>query len=101
MAPYYAELVARYQVPVEQVARNEELRRQVMEEVLTNKVVYFLLSSSKINYVAEEEHDHEHDHEGHDHEHHEHEPAHAGKKEAKADDAETKDKEKAEAKPKS
>ncbi len=43
MTPYIAELVQRYQVPVEQVARNEEVRRQIMEEVLTNKVVEYLV----------------------------------------------------------
>ncbi|HEY9778500.1 MAG TPA: trigger factor [Planktothrix sp.] len=91
MAPYFAELVARYNVPVEQIARNEELRRQVMEEVLTNKVVYFLMSNAKINYVPEPEVP-EHVHgENCDHEQEE-------KDEAKAEKAESKAKRKAPAK---
>ncbi|HEY9679673.1 MAG TPA: trigger factor [Drouetiella sp.] len=77
IAPYLAEIVARYNLAAEQVARNENLRRQVMEEVLTNKVVQFLVEKAKINYVPEPEHTHDHDHEGHDHshdhEHHDHE----------------------------
>jgi trigger factor len=92
MAPYYAELVARYNVPVEQVARNEDLRRQVMEEVLTNKVVFFLLTSAKINFVPEEAHVHD-ENCAHGDEH-EHEHEHGEEK------AEKKKKEKAEAKQK-
>ncbi len=71
MTPYIAELVQRYQVPVEQVARNEEVRRQIMEEVLTNKVVEYLVQKATINYVPEPAHehgpgcDHDHDHESH------------------------------------
>jgi trigger factor len=72
IAPYLAEIVARYDLAAEQVARNEELRRQVMEEVLTNKVVQFLVGKAKIQYVPEpEEAKHDHSHE-HGHEHHEH-----------------------------
>ena len=65
IAPYLAEIVARYDLQAEQVARNEELRRQVMEEVLTNKVVQFLVGSAKIQFVAEPEHDHDHEHHHH------------------------------------
>jgi trigger factor len=60
-APYLAELVARYNLPIEQVAHNEELarvlnelNRQAMEEALTRKVVDFLAGHSKVEYVAEE-----------------------------------------------
>lgn len=71
MAPYLAELVQRYQVPFEQIARNEEVRRQVMEEVLTNKVVEYLVEKATVKFVEEPEHVHgencDHDHEGHDH----------------------------------
>ncbi|HIA53172.1 MAG TPA: trigger factor [Candidatus Melainabacteria bacterium] len=67
MTPYIAELVQRYQVPVEQVARNEEVRRQIMEEVLTNKVVEYLVGKAEIKYVPEPAHEHgpgcDHDHE--------------------------------------
>lgn len=59
--PYLAELVARYNVPIEQVAHNEdlrrafdELRRQAMEEALTRKVVDFLTSQATVEYVPEE-----------------------------------------------
>lgn len=60
-APYLAELVARYNVPIEQVAHNEdlrrafdELRRQAMEEALTRKVVDFLTGHAKVELVPEE-----------------------------------------------
>lgn len=55
IAPYLAEIAARYNLSAEQVARNDELRRQVMEEVLTNKVVQFLVGKAKIEYVPEDE----------------------------------------------
>ena len=58
--PYLMEMVARYNVPIEQLAHNEELRRffeelkrQSMEEALTRKVVDFLLSHAQITYVPE------------------------------------------------
>lgn len=54
MAPYLAELAGRYNVPIERVARNDDLRRQVMEEVLTQKVVEFLVSHAEINFVPDE-----------------------------------------------
>jgi trigger factor len=62
-APYLAELIARYNLPIEQLAHEknedlrraaEELRRQAMEEALTRKVVDFLTAQSKVEYVAEE-----------------------------------------------
>ncbi|PZM82729.1 MAG: trigger factor [Candidatus Melainabacteria bacterium] len=105
MTPYIAELVQRYQVPVEQVARNEEVRRQIMEEVLTNKVVEYLVSKANIKFVEEPAHEHgpgcEHDH---DHEHGKEDKAKAkadkkpeAKKEAEAE-ADKKPAKKAEAK---
>lgn len=58
--PYLAELVGRYNVPIEQIAHNEELRRafdelrrQAMEEALTRKVVDFLTGQANIEYVPE------------------------------------------------
>lgn len=54
MAPYLAELAGRYNVPIERVARNEEARRQVMEEILTQKVVEFLVSHAEVNFVPDE-----------------------------------------------
>ncbi|HEY9789714.1 MAG TPA: trigger factor [Candidatus Obscuribacterales bacterium] len=62
-APYLSELVARYNLPIEQIAHEknddlrrafDELRRQAMEEALTRKVVDFLTGQSKVEYVAEE-----------------------------------------------
>jgi trigger factor len=73
IAPYLAEIVARYDLAAEQVARNEELRRQVMEEVLTNKVVQFLVGKANIQYVPEPEEAQTAEHKHEDgHEHHEH-----------------------------
>lgn len=54
MAPYLAELAGRYNVPIERVAAHEDVRRQVMEEVLTQKVVDYLVSHSNISYIPEE-----------------------------------------------
>ncbi len=84
LGPYLLELSERYNVPVEQVADNEEVRRQLAEEVLTSKVVQLLLSKAKVEYVPEptpeagdKEHSHSHDHpdqHGHEHPHdHKHE----------------------------
>jgi trigger factor len=60
-APYLAELVARYNVPVEQVAHNDELRRvfdelrrQAMEEALTRKVVDFLTGQASVEFKPEQ-----------------------------------------------
>jgi trigger factor len=61
-APYLAELVSRYNVPVERIRQDEQIRRifetlsrQAMEEALTRKVVDFLLSQSEIKFVPEPE----------------------------------------------
>jgi trigger factor len=55
MIPYFAELAQRYEMPIEKVASNEQVRRQVMEEVLTNKVVSYLHEHAKLNFVQEPE----------------------------------------------
>lgn len=59
-SPYLAELIARYNLPIEQIAHNEELRnavmqlrRQAMEEALTRKVVDFLTGQANVEYVPE------------------------------------------------
>ncbi len=61
-APYLAELVSRYNVPVERIRQDEQVRRafetlsrQAMEEALTRKVVDFILAQSEINFVPEPE----------------------------------------------
>jgi len=81
LMPYLAEVIARYDLPAEKAVRSEEFRRQVMEEVLTNKVVEFVVSSAQIKFVEDTNppgtHDHDHEH-GHDHEH-EHEHEHTAK----------------------
>lgn len=81
--PYIAEVIAHYNLPMEKAMRNEELKRQIMEEVLTGKVVEFLASQAEISFVPdthEHDHDHDHDHEhGHGHEH-EHKDAKAASK---------------------
>lgn len=60
-SPYLSELIARYNLPYEQIPHNEELRnafmelrRQAMEEALTRKVVDFLTGQSNVEYVPEE-----------------------------------------------
>ncbi len=60
-SPYLAELIARYNVPIEQIAHSEELQRgvqelqrQAMEEALTRKVVDLLTSQANVEYVPEE-----------------------------------------------
>jgi len=80
LVPYLAEVIARYELPFDKAVRNEELRRQVAEEVLTNKVVEFVVSSAKVSFI-EDTHDHS-DHEGHSHDHAESSSA-KGKKAAK------------------
>jgi trigger factor len=90
LKPYVEELAARYNVPIEQIAGNEDARRQIMEEVLTSKVVELLMTRAQIEYVPEDEnakgkseagHDHEHGH-AHDHSHgHDHSHDQAGDQE--------------------
>ncbi|HEY9786565.1 MAG TPA: trigger factor [Candidatus Obscuribacterales bacterium] len=95
MAPYIMELVQRYEVPVEQVARNEEVRRQIMEEVLTNKVVDYLVERAQLKYVPEPEHEH-----GPGCQHDEEKPAKKSAKAAPSQESEAKDDDKQEKKPK-
>lgn len=59
--PFLADLLNRYNVPVEKLDRDEKvrqavdhLRRQAMEEALTRKVVDFLVAQSKIEMTPEE-----------------------------------------------
>jgi FKBP-type peptidyl-prolyl cis-trans isomerase (trigger factor) len=99
LAPYIEELVQRYQVPIQQIEQNEELKRQVMEEVLTNKVVQHLVKNAVIELVPDEhnhEHadDHSHSHGGEEHKHehenehgpdHEHGHSHDTEKEQKSE----------------
>ncbi|MBX9942023.1 MAG: trigger factor [Candidatus Obscuribacterales bacterium] len=69
MGPYFADLAMRYNLRPDQYqefAANQEVRRQVAEEVLTGKVVELLVSSAKINYVADTECSDEHDHSVHE-----------------------------------
>jgi trigger factor len=88
VAPYLAEIASRYNVAAEQIARNEELRRQVMEEVLTNKVVTFLVSKAKIEFVPEDQMPHVHGENcDHDHEHGDHEAEGAKAKKSSAKEA--------------
>jgi len=67
LVPYMAEVIAQYQLPFEKAIRNEELRRQVAEEVLTNKVVELVVSQAVIDFVEDK-----HEHIGHEHSEHEH-----------------------------
>jgi trigger factor len=71
MAPYLAEMAARYNVQLERILGpgGENIRRQVMEELLTQKVVEYLVSHAEIRYVKDENpaescahHEHSHEH---------------------------------------
>lgn len=60
-SPYLGELLHRYNIPVDQYERNEQVRgaieqlkRQAMEEALTRKVVEFLVGQSTIEWTEEE-----------------------------------------------
>lgn len=58
VAPYLAEIAVRNNVPPEryrEMAQDEYLMRQITEEVLTNKVVDFLVDSAAVKYVPDEE----------------------------------------------
>lgn len=58
VAPYLAEIAVRNNVPPEryrEMASDEYLMRQITEEVLTNKVVDFLVDSAAVKYVPDEE----------------------------------------------
>ncbi len=72
MVPYFAELAMRYNLRPDQYQEfvaNEDVRRQVAEEVLTGKVVELLVSTAKVNYVPETACSEDHDHSTHDHSH--------------------------------
>ena len=69
MTPYLAEVAARYNVPIERVAAREEIRRQVMEELLTQKVVEYLVSHAEIHFVKDEKPAEACSHPGHEHKH--------------------------------
>ena len=72
MIPYLADLAMRYNLrpdQFEEFAGNEEVRRQVAEEVLTGKVVELLLGQAKISYVPDDGCHEDHDHSVHDHAH--------------------------------
>ncbi|MBX9669350.1 MAG: trigger factor [Candidatus Obscuribacterales bacterium] len=68
VAPYLAQIAVQNNIPPDryrEMAQDEYLMRQITEEVLTGKVVDFLVDQSKLNYVYDEnaekhEHDHEH-----------------------------------------
>ncbi len=54
MAPYLAEVAARYNVPIERVIGREDIRRQVMEELLTQKVVEYLVGQANVQFIKDE-----------------------------------------------
>lgn len=51
--PRIAEIIAQYNLPLDKAMRNEELKRQIMEEVLTAKVVEFLVDEAKVSFIPE------------------------------------------------
>lgn len=55
--PHFSELAQAYNVPLEKVVNNPEIRRKIMEETLASKVVEFLMQSAEIKYVAEKDSD--------------------------------------------
>ena len=73
VAPYLAQIAVSNNIPPEryrEMAQDEYLMRQITEEVLTGKVVDFLVDSAELNYV-EDTHVHgpecAHGEEGHEH----------------------------------
>lgn len=83
VSPYVFDYAARNQVPEDRLRElfdDEMFMRQVSEEVLTSKVVDYLVKGAQINYVEDSgQHDHVHG-EGCDHEHgHDHEDEHEHK----------------------
>lgn len=99
VAPYVVDYAARNQFPddrIKELFSDEMFMRQVSEEVLTSKVVDFLVKTAQLNYVPDthEGHGHDHDHgEGcaHDHEP-EKEKVKAKSSESKAADSAQEDK---------
>lgn len=88
MGPYFAELAMRYNLRPDQFqefAANDEVRRQVAEEVLTGKVVELLVSTAKINFVPDDACHEDHDHSTHDHSHDHKAEAKEGEEKPKAE----------------
>lgn len=54
LAPYLAEVASRYNVPIETVLEREDVKRQVMEELLTQKVVEYLVSQTDVTFIKDE-----------------------------------------------
>jgi hypothetical protein len=83
VAPYLAQIAVSNNIPPEryrEMAQDEYLMRQITEEVLTGKVVDYLVDNAQLNYVLDEHvhgpecaHGDEQGH-GHDHGAHEHGP---------------------------
>lgn len=73
VAPYLAQIAVSNNIPPEryrEMAQDEYLMRQITEEVLTGKVVDFLVDNAQLSYVPDEHvhgpdcsHEHEHEHE--------------------------------------
>ena len=96
MGPYFAELAMRYNLRPDQFqefAANDEVRRQVAEEVLTGKVVELLVSTAKINFVPDDACHEDHDHSTHDHSHDHKAEAKEGEEKPKAEAKKAKKKE--------
>lgn len=69
----------------QEFAANDEVRRQVAEEVLTGKVVELLVSTAKINFVPDDACHEDHDHSTHDHSHDHKAEAKEGEEKPKAE----------------
>lgn len=54
LAPYLAEVAARYNVSIERVAARDDIRREVAEELLTRKVVEYLVSQAEVSFIKDE-----------------------------------------------
>ncbi len=54
LTPYFVELMTHYNVQASEITNNENIRRQVMEEALTSKVINHLVQNSQINYLKVE-----------------------------------------------
>lgn len=53
LIPYLEDIASSYNVPVKRVMENPNVRQKVLEEVLANKVVKFLVEKAKVDYVAD------------------------------------------------
>ena len=54
LTPYFVDLMQTYNISANDITKNENIRRQVMEEALTGKVINHLVENSKVNYIKEE-----------------------------------------------